>query len=240
MERALVNKANIPIAGKEETVMAQTSPRVRALAGKHKIPLGQKIRHFFVYVRQHPTLYLMLIPGLIFLIVYKFTPLYGILMAFKDYNIFAGANPIDAIAKSPWVGMRNFDKLFAGSQFAKVLVNTLVINGYKIVFLFPLPIICAILLNEVRNKAYKRLLQTSIYIPYFFSWVIVFGIFYSLLGSYGIVNGAISALGLERVRFFTDQGMFRGLLVFTEGWKEIGYNTVIYLAAITAIDVGLY
>jgi len=228
------------LAGKEEPVMAQSSPRVRASGGKHRIPLGHKLHNFAVYFRQHPTLYLMLAPGLIFLIVYKFTPLYGVLMAFKDYNIFAGANPIDAIAKSPWVGMRNFDKLFASSQFGKVLANTLIINGLKIAFLFPLPIVCAILLNEIRRKAYKRLLQTSIYVPYFFSWVIVFGIFYSLLGSYGIVNGAFAALGLERVRFFTDQGIFRGLLVFTEGWKEIGYNTVIYLAAITAIDVGLY
>ncbi|MGJ4851996.1 ABC transporter permease [Bacillota bacterium Meth-B3] len=220
--------------------MAQTQPRVRATAGKHKIPFRNKVHNFFVYFRRHPTLYLMLVPGLIFLIVYKFAPLYGILMAFKDYNIFAGANPIDAISKSPWVGMQNFDKLFASSQFGKVLANTLIINGYKILFLFPIPIVCAMLLHEIRNKAYKRLLQTSIYVPYFFSWVIVFGIFYSLLGSYGIVNGAIAALGLERVRFFTDIGLFRGLLVFTEGWKEIGYNTVIYLAAITAIDPGLY
>lgn len=220
--------------------MAEMSPRVRASAGKHKIPLRNKAHNFFVYFRQHPMLYLMLVPGLVFLFVYKFTPLYGILMAFKDYNIFAGANPIDAIASSPWVGMKHFDKLFASSQFGKVLANTLIINGYKILFLFPLPIVCAILLNEIRQKAYKRLLQTSIYVPYFFSWVIVFGIFYSLLGSYGIVNEAISSLGLERVRFFTDIGIFRSLLVFTEGWKEIGYNTVIYLAAITAIDIGLY
>jgi putative aldouronate transport system permease protein len=227
-------------AGKEEPVMAQTNMRVRTAAGKHKIPLRNKVHNFFVYFRQHPMLYLMLVPGLIFLFVYKFAPLYGILMAFKDYNIFAGANPIDAIAKSPWVGMRHFDKLFASSQFGLVLTNTLLINGYKILFLFPMPIACAILLNEIRQKSYKSLLQTSIYVPYFFSWVIVFGIFYSILGSYGIVNGAIAMLGLERVHFFTDTGIFRSLLVFTEGWKEIGYNTVIYLAAITSIDIGLY
>lgn len=220
--------------------MAEMTPRVRASSGEYKIPFKNRAHNFFVYFRQHPTLYLMLVPGLIFLFVYKFAPLYGILMAFKDYNIFAGANPIDAIAHSPWVGMRHFDKLFASSQFGRVLANTLIINGYKILFLFPLPIVCAILLNEIRQKAYKKLLQTAIYIPYFFSWVIVFGIFYSLLGSYGIVNGAVSALGLERIRFFTDTGIFRSLLVFTEGWKEIGYNTVIYLAAITAIDIGLY
>ena len=172
--------------------------------------------------------------------IYKFAPLYGILIAFKDYNIFAGSNPIDAIAKSPWVGFANFERLFKSSEFIKVLVNTLIINGMKILFLFPIPIICAILLNEIRNKAFRKLSQTAIYVPYFFSWVVVFGIFYSLFGSYGVVNNVIAALGHARIKFFTDTGIFRWLLVFTEGWKEIGYNTVIYLAAITGIDIALY
>lgn len=200
----------------------------------------QSIGRFLRYVRRHPMMYLMLIPGLFFLFIYKFAPLYGILIAFKDYNIFAGSNPIDAIAKSPWVGFANFERLFKSSEFIKVLVNTLIINGMKILFLFPIPIICAILLNEIRNKAFRKLSQTAIYVPYFFSWVVVFGIFYSLFGSYGVVNNVIAALGHARIKFFTDTGIFRWLLVFTEGWKEIGYNTVIYLAAITGIDIALY
>ena len=200
----------------------------------------QSIGRFFRYVRRHPMMYLMLIPGLFFLFIYKFAPLYGILIAFKDYNIIAGSNPIDAIAKSPWVGFANFERLFKSSEFIKVLVNTLIINGMKILFLFPIPIICAILLNEIRNKAFRKLSQTAIYVPYFFSWVVVFGIFYSLFGSYGVVNNVIAALGHARIKFFTDTGIFRWLLVFTEGWKEIGYNTVIYLAAITGIDIALY
>ena len=200
----------------------------------------QSIGRFFRYVRRHPMMYLMLIPGLFFLFIYKFAPLYGILIAFKDYNIFAGSNPIDAIAKSPWVGFANFERLFKSSEFIKVLTNTLIINGMKILFLFPIPIICAILLNEIRNKAFRKLSQTAIYVPYFFSWVVVFGIFYSLFGSYGVVNNVIAALGHARIKFFTDTGIFRWLLVFTEGWKEIGYNTVIYLAAITGIDIALY
>ena len=200
----------------------------------------QSIGRFFRYVRRHPMMYLMLIPGLFFLFIYKFAPLYGILIAFKDYNIFAGSNPIDAIAKSPWVGFANFERLFKSSEFIKVLVNTLIINGMKILFLFPIPIICAILLNEIRNKAFRKLSQTASYVPYFFSWVVVFGIFYSLFGSYGVVNNVIAALGHARIKFFTDTGIFRWLLVFTEGWKEIGYNTVIYLAAITGIDIALY
>jgi len=116
----------------------------------------------------------------------------------------------------------------------------LLINSYKIIFLFPLPVIVAIMLNEIRFRFYKRFAQTMIYIPYFFSWVVVFGIFYSLLGTYGMVNTLIGELGFGPISFFTNAKIFRGLLVVTEGWKEIGWNTVIYLAAITAIDPTLH
>jgi len=182
----------------------------------------------------------MLIPGLFFLFIYKFLPLYGTLIAFKDYNIFTGNNPLDAIAKSPWVGFEHFRRLFSSDQFFKVLKNTLIINGMKILWLFPVPIITAILLNEIKAKTYKAITQTVIYVPYFFSWVVIFGIFYSLFGSYGIVNTIITKTGGERIGFFTDPQVFRGMLVFSEGWKEVGYNTIIYLATITAIDPTLY
>ena len=161
-------------------------------------------------------------------------------LLFKDYNIFAGANPIDAIAKSPWVGFAYFKRLFGSKDFFIVLRNTLVINGLKIIVLFPIPIICAILLNEIRSLTYRKLMQTAIYVPYFFSWVVIFGIFYSIFGSYGVVNQAIQVLGGQKVGFFTDNHVFRWVLVFTEGWKETGYNAIIYLAAITGIDPGLY
>lgn len=205
-----------------------------------KTGLRHKLHSFFVYVKHHPMLYLMLIPGLFFLFIYKLAPLYGILIAFKDYNIFLGSNPIDAIGLSDWVGLEHFRLLFASSQFTKVLANTLIINGLKILWLFPIPIICAILLNEIRRATYRKFAQTAIYMPYFFSWVVIFGIFYSLFGSYGIINTAITAMGGTRIGFFTDNSVFRSVLVFTEGWKEVGYNTVIYLAAITGIDITLY
>lgn len=205
-----------------------------------KIGVKQQVAHFIKYFKAHPFLYLMLIPGFFFLFIYKFWPLYGLEMAFKDYNIFAGANPMDSIAASDWVGLKWFERLFSSSQFPVVLRNTLVINSLKILFLFPIPIIAAIFLNEINSHLYKKTLTTAIYIPYFFSWVVIYGIFYSLLGSYGVVNTILSSLGLSRVQFFTDQSVFRGVLIFTEGWKEIGYNTIIYLAAITTIDSTLY
>lgn len=199
----------------------------------------KKLIKFGKYLQQNYLLYLMLIPGLFFLIIYKFLPLIGIAIAFEDYSIFQGDNPIEAIFLSDWVGFKHFERLFNNSAFFKVLSNTLIINSYKILFLFPIPIICAILFNEVRNIIYKRIAQTAIYIPYFFSWVVVFGMFYSILGNYGLVNQLFSLLGFEKITFFSEPKMFRGLLVFTEGWKETGWNTIIYLAAITAIDPGL-
>jgi putative aldouronate transport system permease protein len=198
------------------------------------------LRKSLDYLKENGSLYIMLIPGFFFLFIYKFVPLYGITIAFKDFNIFLGNNPFQAIALSKWVGFEHFNRLFASSQFLKVLCNTLIINSYKIIFLFPLPIITAIMLTEITSRVYKKTIQTLIYIPYFFSWSIVFGIFYSLLGSYGPVNMGLRALGLSPVMFFSEQKIFRFLLVFTEGWKEIGWNTVIYLAAITSIDPTLY
>lgn len=197
-------------------------------------------KRFFLYVRHHWPLYAMLMPGLFFLFIYKLLPLYGLQIAFKDYKIFAASNPIAAMGASPWVGTKHFARLFGSSQFLNVLRNTLVINFEKILWLFPIPVCCAILLNEIHNKVYQRLCQTLIYVPYFFSWILIFGIFYSLLGSYGIINNVIASWGGKKISFFGDTGIFRSVLVFTEGWKEVGYNTVIYLAAITGIDLELY
>ena len=201
---------------------------------------ARKLHRGANYFRQHWMLYFMLFPGLFFLFAYKLLPLWGLQIAFKDYKMFAADTPWNAITASSWVGLKHFRKLFGSSQFLKVLRNTLEINFLKILCLFPLPILCAILLNEIRSRIYQKLCQTMIYVPYFFSWVLIFGIFYSLLGSYGIVNSVLNALGSERINFFGDQSVFRWILVFTEGWKEIGYNTVIYLAAITGIDTTLY
>lgn len=203
-------------------------------------PFARKMRSMGSYLRQHWVLYLMLVPGLFFLFIYKLLPLWGLQIAFKNYKIFAAETPWKAITESAWVGMKHFNKLFASSQFEKVLRNTLEINFLKILWLFPIPILCAILLNEIRHAFYQKLCQTLIYVPYFFSWVLIFGIFYSLLGSYGIVNSLLASTGSARVNFFGDQSIFRSVLIFTEGWKEVGYNTVIYLAAITGIDITLY
>lgn len=195
---------------------------------------------FTDYFRKNYGLYLMSLPGLMFLIVYKFVPLYGLTLAFKDFNLFNGDTLLQSIVQSPWVGLKHFEKIFREPQFLQVIWNTLIISVYKLVFLFPVPIVLAVLLNELRLRLFKRWIQTIVYMPHFLSWVIVFGLFYSLLGSYGIVNQVLEAIGAGQFGFFTDPALFRSLLVFTEGWKESGWNTILFLAAMTSIDPQLY
>lgn len=180
-------------------------------------------------------LYLMLIPGLLFLFLIKYTPMYGLIIAFQDFSIFRG------IGDSPWVGLKHFERLFSSDQFLNVLTNTVLISIYKLVFLFPAPIIIAILLNEIGRMFFKRVVQSVIYLPHFISWVIISGLFVNLLSlNDGIVNTVIERLGGERIAFFMDQSVFRSLLVVTEGWKEVGWGIIVYLAAIAGIDPQLY
>lgn len=180
-------------------------------------------------------MYLLLIPGIIYLIIFKYTPMYGAVIAFQDFNIFKG------ITGSEWVGLLNFEKLFYSQEFIHVFRNTLLISLYKLVILFPLPIFIAIIINEVKNMVYKRTVQTIIYLPHFLSWVIVSGIFINILSpSGGLVNNIITALGGSPISFFMDNNWFRSLLVFTSGWKESGWGTIVYLAAIASIDQEQY
>ncbi|RJE83964.1 sugar ABC transporter permease [Paenibacillus sp. 1011MAR3C5] len=180
-------------------------------------------------------LYLMLVPGLAFLLLLKYTPMYGLIIAFQDFSIYNG------ISGSNWVGLKHFERLMTSDQFLNVLTNTILISVYKLIFLFPAPIIVAVLMNELRKMMFKRIIQSVIYLPHFISWVIISGLFLNLLSlNDGIVNTVIERLGGERIAFFMDQSVFRSLLVGTEGWKEIGWGTIIYLAAIAGIDPQLY
>lgn len=179
--------------------------------------------------------YLMLLPGLIYLIIFKYVPMYGITIAFKDFNIF------DGIQKSPWVGLANFQKLVTSPDFFVVFRNTLVISLSKIIVLFPLAIIVAIMINEIKVTAVKKTVQTMIYIPHFLSWVIVAGIFATILSpSSGVVNKIIISLGGSPIAFFMDKSWFRAIIVMTDGWKETGYSAIVYIAAIAGIDQELY
>lgn len=180
-------------------------------------------------------MYLLLIPGLVFLLLFKYTPMYGIVIAFQDFNIFGG------ISGSEWVGMAQFERLLQSDEFLQVLINTLLISLYKITILFPIPIVIALMLNEVRRMFFKRTIQTIIYLPHFLSWVIISGLFLNILSpTGGIVNEIIRSFGGEPISFFTDNSLFRSLVVFTAGWKEIGWNAIVFIAAIAGIEQEQY
>lgn len=179
-------------------------------------------------------IYLMLLPGLMFFIVFKYIPIYGLQLAFKQYSVNLG------ISKSKFVGFSNFRLLFVDPDFWVAVRNTLIIAFMQIVVFFPFAIILALLLNEVRQRRTKRVLQTIFTFPHFLSWVIVSGMVLNLMGSTGALNNLLNVLGAKRVGFLTDKGVFRQLLVGVLIWKEAGWSCILYLAAITAIDPSLY
>jgi putative aldouronate transport system permease protein len=181
------------------------------------------------------TLYLMLLPGIAYFIIFKYLPMWGILLSFKDYSPFLG------FFKSPWAGLKHFNRLFTEYMFWSLLRNTMLISIYNLLFFFPLPIILALMLNEVKNQRFKRIVQSLTYMPHFLSWVIIVGIFYTLLTTDGgIINGLLESLGMEKIPFLTDVKWMRPILVIQTVWRELGWGTIIFLAAISSIDVQLY
>ena len=180
-------------------------------------------------------LFIAFIPALIYYIIFHYAPMYGLTIAFKDFNFSKG------IMGSEWVGFENFALFLSTHDFRTVLSNTLIISLMQLVFGFPVPILFALLLNEVRVKSYKKVIQTISYMPHFFSWVVLAGIFTEILSpSRGLVNVILTNLGVEPIHFMADKGWFRWVLVFSSIWKEMGWNSIIYLAALTGIDASLY
>ncbi|MCJ7840246.1 ABC transporter permease subunit [Lederbergia sp. NSJ-179] len=179
-------------------------------------------------------LYVMILPGIVFYIVFKYIPLFGSVIAFQDYQIFKG------IWNSPWVGLDNFRFLFSYQDFFLILRNTAIIALYKLILSFPAPIILALLFNEVRVLIAKKIFQSLFYLPHFLSWVVVGGIVFELLSSQGIVNAVLGFFHVEPILFMQEEKYFRSIVVISSIWKEIGWGTIIYLAAIAGINPNLY
>lgn len=188
-----------------------------------------------IYIWKRKYLYLMLVPAIIYYIIFCYVPMYGVTIAFKDFN------PMLGIMKSPWTGFETFQKLFSMKKFYSVFWNTIRISVIRLIFGFPFPIIAALMLNELRRVRMKRVIQTAIYIPNFISWVVLGGILTSILSmDSGIINAIIKALGFSPIGFLTDEKYFVPTMVVSMIWKTFGWNTIIYLAAITGIDQQLY
>lgn len=180
-------------------------------------------------------LYILLLPGLLYYLIFKLIPMFGIVLAFQQFN------PYQGFWNSPWVGFTNFTDFFSNPDFGLLLKNTLWLSFLNIVFYFPAPIIIALLLNELRISWYKKGMQTLIYIPHFLSWVIVASIFYMMFTTDGgIVNGIIEMFGGERISFLSDPKWFRPMIIIQTIWKETGWGTIIFLAALAGVDMEQY
>jgi putative aldouronate transport system permease protein len=199
------------------------------------LSLGPLLHWLARDIRRHSILYLMILPGVIYFLVFRYFPMYGAIIAFKDYRVLEG------FGGSPWAGLKHFRSIFASPFFYNVLTNTLLISLYKIVFGLPVAIIMALLLNEVRISWFKRSVQTITYLPHFLSWVVVFGVLLTTLSpATGLLNKGIVASGGRPINFLADPNWFRTVLVVSDIWKDLGWGTIIYLAALAGISPSLY
>lgn len=182
---------------------------------------------------------LMVLPGVILVFIFAYLPMYGVITGFMDYSIFTGSNIFD----NPWVGFKHFEAFFNAPEFERIIRNTIVISLLKFFIGFPAPIILALMLNEVRHMFFKRIIQTITYMPHFLSWVIVAGFVIAMLSTEnGSVNMLLQSVGAidEPINFLSLKQYFWTILISANVWKEIGFNSIVYLAAIASIDPALY
>lgn len=185
-------------------------------------------------IKRDKWLFLLLLPGLIYFIIFKYLPMWGIVISFENYVPYSGP------FKSEWVGFKWFSYFFSNKAWTRYLSNTLILSLMNIVFFFPAPIILALLLNEVRSQKYKKLVQTFLYVPHFISIVIVVSITLVMFSSNGIVYRLTEQLTGSAVKYMTDPNLFRPMIIGQTIWKETGWGTIIFLAALTNVDTQLY
>ncbi|NOU92321.1 ABC transporter permease subunit [Paenibacillus sp. LMG 31456] len=177
----------------------------------------------------------MVTPGLLYFALFKYLPMWGVLIAFKDYLPFRG------FWNSPWVGFKHFDRFFHDPVFWLLFKNTFILAVYNIVFFFPIPILIALMLNELRLEWFKRSIQTAIYIPHFVSWVVVVGMVYTFFSTEGgIVTNMLVSAGMDKINFLMSNDWFRPMIILEVIWKESGWGTIIFLAALSGVDPTLY
>ena len=178
--------------------------------------------------------HLMLLPGMIFLLIFHYAPMGGLVMAFQNFKATKG------IFKSEWVGFAQFERLFSNENFYKLIRNTVVIALGKIIIKMVVAVAFAILLNEIKNRFLKKSVQTIVYLPHFLSWAILAPMVFNMLGVNGMLNDMFAAWGIDRINFMGSNDYFQGVVIGTGVWKDFGYASIVYLAAITAVDPGLH
>ena len=193
--------------------------------------LGWSRREFYRY----RYFYLLIAPMVVYMFLFKLLPIYGLVMAFQDYILIKG------VLGSPWVGLKHFQNLFASAKFGLMLRNTIVINVLKLVFFFPAPILLAVMLNEVRSERFKRINQSIVYMPHFLSWVVIASLTFFLLSQdIGVINKIRISSGMKPASLLSDSRKFWFIIVSQNLWKDAGWGTILFLAAMSGIDPSLY
>ncbi|WP_312883232.1 ABC transporter permease [Paenibacillus germinis] len=213
-----------------------TSTNAAILKSSSRLRAAKKRR--WSAIKMHRFYYYLIIPGMLYFLIFDYIPMFGIIVAFKDISPFEG---VSAIFTSEWVGFKHFIRFWNSYYFWNVMRNTLLISGYKLLFGFPASILLALLLNELRHAVYKRIVQTISYLPHFISTVVVAGLAMMVLSTDGgMVNAIIVQFGGQPIHFLGDPTYFRSVLIISHVWQTIGWGSILYLAAMTGIDPGLY
>nr|WP_213508619.1 ABC transporter permease subunit [Paenibacillus faecis] len=189
---------------------------------------------YFRQIWKHRMTYTLLIPGLVWLVLFAYMPMGGLSLAFKDFKANLG------IWGSPWVGWENFEYVFRDPAFIDAVWKTLAINITKLIIQFPFPIMLALLLNELRMSRYKKVMQTVFTFPHFLSWIVVSGIVINVLSHDGLINSALTLFGAQPINFMGSEKLFLPMIIVTDIWKSAGWGAIIYLAAISGIDMDQY
>lgn len=201
---------------------------------KKKTRQWEKRENLSANVKKYWPYYLMIIPGIIYFIIFKYIPMFGSVIAFKDYNV------VDGVFGSDWVGLKNFKTIFQYADFKRIFSNTIILGLCKTVLIFPIPIVLSLMLNEINKPGLKKAIQTAIYIPYFLSWVIVGGLVFDIFGVGGLFNNIREFFGMDTILVMQKESWFRPIYILSAIWKEAGWGTVVYMAAISGIDQSLY
>ncbi len=203
-------------------------------ARKGKRRFARVLREYAHDIKRNRMIYLMLLPVVAYFVIFKYVPLFGIQIAFKNFSPFKG------IIGSPWIGLDNFKSFFESYYFVRLLRNTLLISIFDIIAGFPAPIIFALLLNEIRNKRFKSTIQTISYLPHFISTVVVGGMILDFFSRNGVVNNILNIFGIDTISFMSSPEWFRPIFIGTNIWQQMGWSSIIYLAALSGVDVQLY
>lgn len=196
---------------------------------------ASRLKQVWSGIARDKFLYVLALPGLLYFLIFKYVPMWGIVIAFQNYS------PYQGMSGSPWVGLEHFGRFFSNPDFFTLFRNTLAINILSLVLFFPLPILLSLMLNEVRHMFYKKIIQSIVYLPHFLSWVIIVGITFLLFSTGdGAINQMLVAMGFDKVDFLTNKNYFWGMLTAQSIWKDAGWGTIIFLASMASIDPQLY